>query len=174
MRTWAGSIAVAAIAVASAVVLDAQQGNPPLTAADRAEIQQLAARYATALATCASDEYASLFTPDGVFISDDFRGPTHRKMYGPNGGRLEGRARLKELVDTEEHCLKPDPARANAAARNPPSVVIVPSPEGAKGTISLANNGRYEDVYVKTPEGWRFKVRRVVMPPQPAAPAPVR
>jgi hypothetical protein len=42
--------------------------------------------------------------------------------------------------------------------------VIVPAPGGAKGTVQLPNKGRYEDEYVKTSDGWRFKVRKVVMP----------
>jgi hypothetical protein len=139
-----------------------------LTAQDRADIQALVARYQQALSTCASQEYASLFVPDGVFISDDFRGKRHREMYGANGGRLVGRAKLAELVETEEFCIDTSQKRASRASA-PPNVAIVPAPGGAKGTIELANNGRYEDEYVKTPEGWRFKVRKVVMPARPSA-----
>jgi hypothetical protein len=138
-----------------------------LTPQDRADIQELVAKYQRALTTCASQEYASLFVPDGVFISDDFRGKRHRAMYGPNGGKLVGRAKLAELVETEDFCLDTSQKRA-ARASTPPTVVIEPAPGGAKGTIALANNGRYEDEYVKTSEGWRFKVRRVVMPTPPS------
>jgi SnoaL-like domain len=38
-------------------------------------------------------------------------------------------------------------------------VVIAPSPEGATGRAYLKSGGRYDDVYVKTPQGWRFKSR---------------
>ena len=145
------------------VAITARQAST-LTEQDRADIQELVAKYQRALSTCASHEYASLFVPDGVFISDDFRGKRHREMYGPNGGRLVGRAKLAELVETEEFCIDTSQKRASRASA-PPSVVIVPSPGGAKGTIALANNARYEDEYVKTSEGWRFKVRKVVMPP---------
>jgi hypothetical protein len=148
-------------------VAAAQQAST-LTAQDRADIQALVTKYQVALSTCASQEYASLFVPDGVFISDDFRGKRHREMYGPNGGKLVGRAKLAELVDTEEFCLDKSQRRASGPSA-PPNVVIAPAPGGAKGTIELANNGRYEDEYVKTSEGWRFKVRKVVMPPRPAA-----
>jgi hypothetical protein len=143
-------------------VVDARQAST-LTAQDRADIQELVARYQRALSTCASQEYASLFVPDGVFISDDFRGKRHREMYGPNGGKLVGRAKLAELVDTEDFCIDKSQRRASSSG-TPPPVVIVPAPGGAKGTIELANSGRYEDEYVKTSDGWRFKVRRVVMP----------
>jgi hypothetical protein len=144
----------------------AAQQAPTLTGQDHADIQALVARYQTALSTCASQEYASLFVPDGVFISDDFRGKRHREMYGPNGGKLVGRAKLAELVDTEDFCLDKTRKRASGPG-TPPNVAIVPAPGGARGTIELANNGRYEDEYVKTSEGWRFKVRRVIMPTRP-------
>ena len=78
-----------ALSLCSAVV----SAGSTLTAQDRAEIQELVARYQSALTTCASQECASLFVPDGVFISDDFRGKRHREMHGPNGGKLVGRAR---------------------------------------------------------------------------------
>jgi hypothetical protein len=141
----------------------AQQPARELTAQDRAEIQELVTKYARALSSCASQEYASVFVPDGVFMSDDFRGKSHRAMYGPNGGKLVGRAKLIELVETEDFCLDKSTARA-ARPVTPPNVVIAPTAEGAKGTIALANDGRYEDEYVKTAEGWRFKSRKVVMP----------
>ena len=147
---------------ACSALITARQG-PTLTAQDRAEIQQLVARYQTALTTCASQEYASLFVPDGVFISDDFRGKRHRELYGPNGGTLVGRAKLAELVDTEDFCIDKSQRRASSAG-TAPAVVIVPAPGGAKGTVQLPNKGRYEDEYVKTSDGWRFKVRKVVMP----------
>ena len=160
------AVVCVALLVCSAAI-DAQQDSS-LSAQDRADIQELVARYQRALSTCASQDYASLFVPDGVFISDDFRGKRHREMYGPNGGKLVGRAKLAELVETEEFCLDTSQKRASRAS-TPPTVVITPTPGGAKGTIALANNGRYEDEYVKTSEGWRFKVRRVVMPPRPSA-----
>jgi SnoaL-like protein len=156
-------VCIASLFCGSAV---AEQAST-LTAQDRADIQALVARYQTALSTCASQDYASLFVPDGVFISDDFRGKRHREMYGPNGGKLVGRAKLIELVDTEDFCL--DKSQKRASPSTTPTAVIVPTPGGAKGTIQLANSGRYEDEYVKTSEGWRFKVRRVVMPMRPAA-----
>jgi hypothetical protein len=169
-----GTIATTTITIAGIILLaavHAQQSKVPgtLTEQDRVEIQQLVARYARALSTCAAKDYADLFTPDGVFVSDDFRGAKHRELYGKSG-RLVGRAKLMELVQTEDFCLTPE---ANApgggergrTARPAPTVVIEPSPEGARGTASLGNGGHYEDVYVKTSEGWRFKSRTVFMPP---------
>jgi hypothetical protein len=156
------TVAVCVAVLVSSAVVGARQAST-LTAQDRADIQELVAKYQRALSTCASEEYASLFVPDGVFISDDFRGKKHREMYGPNGGKLVGRAKLAELVATEDFCI--EKTQRKGSANTPPSVAIEPMPGGAKGTIQLANKGRYEDEYVKTSEGWRFKVRKVVMPP---------
>ena len=170
---------LSAMCIASLVwgtVLAAQQATHvnELSTQDRAEIQELVARYARALSSCASQEYASLFVEDGMFVSDDFRGTRHRAMYGPNGGTLVGRAKLAELVETEDFCLDKSQDRTTRAPRTTPKVAIEPTAQGAKGTIPLANNGRYEDEYVKTPDGWRFKSRRVVMPTPQAQPSSSR
>lgn len=175
----ASSVFLAA-ALAAWSVVSQGQGAPTrpstLTETDRAEIQRLVARYARALSSCAADEYASLFTPDGVFVSDDFRGAKHRELYGQRG-KVEGRAGLKQLVQTEDHCTNVSstrrPAtRSNATTSRPaPTLVIEPSPDGATGRASLGAGGHYEDVYVKTADGWRFKRRTVFMPPQSSSPS---
>ena len=64
------------------------------------------------------------------------------------------------------------------------NVIIRPSSEGATGTqyliaidvgeggkpSTIVHGGRYEDVYVKTPQGWRFKSRVLIPSKLPAAP----
>ena len=161
-----------------AVAHTQQAGTQPpiLTAQDRVEIQQLVARYARALGSCAANEYADLFTSDGVFVSDDFRGAKHRELYGASG-KIEGRAKLVELVQTEEHCMNAVPTVRSGnptVSRPAPVVIIDPSSDGATGRASLgAAGGHYEDVYVKTADGWRFKRRTVFMPPKAGSkPAP--
>ena len=161
-RSQLSAICIAAVLAGAAITA---QSTTTLTDKDRAEIQDLVARYQVALSTCASKDYAALFTPDGVFASDDFRGKRHREMYGPNGGKLVGRAKIAELVETEEFCI--DRSQARAGGNRPaPTTTITVTPQGVKGTIPLANGGRYDDEYVKTSEGWRFKTRTVTMPPQ--------
>jgi hypothetical protein len=141
--------------------------NESLTDNDRAEIQALLAAYAPALMGCKAEAWADLFaTPGGYFAS------------GPRGEVRERRA-LAELVMSYDRCFAPPapPAAgaggarggargAGAAAR--PAPVIEPSPEGAKARIDNGA-GYYDDVYVKTPKGWKFKARTVISTAEIAA-----
>ena len=177
----AGTTLPAAMALITATVLvissslpaSAQtRGGTPLqtalTPADYIEIRQLVARYAYALDSGADkgQAYAALFAPDGAFA-------------GRDGRETTGREALAEL------------ARKNM--RGPQSAfhfivnhIIDPVPGGAVGKQFLLQlrigdgdrpndifgGGHYEDVYVKTPEGWRFK-RRQYFPSEGSA-RPVR
>src|SRR5438874_621141 len=117
----------------------AKSGTRAVTAEDRAGIEELLARYQRALNTCASKEYSELFTPDGKFISDDFRGGKHFELYG-RSATLVGRAKLVELVETEEFCMDPKKREARVAsadgnaARPPANIVLEATAEGVKGT----------------------------------------
>jgi hypothetical protein len=141
----------------SLVHVDAQQKGPtvsPLTDQDRAQMQKLVDDYARALGTCAAEDYAALFAaPDGYFAS------------GPRG-KVVGRQKLIELVKSERHC-NDNSARA---PRNAPTVVTVePSPDGATGRAAVGTAGYYDDVYVKTAQGWRFKGRNFISAQEEAA-----
>jgi hypothetical protein len=95
---------------------------PALSKQDRAEIRTLVARYAQALGSCAADEYASLFTPDGTFTTDEFRGAKHRETYGPRA-TLRGLSTEREHGHTEEFCLDGSrvPPRRGRRPRSPSS-----------------------------------------------------
>ena len=166
-----GILVGAVVLAAGAGAQTKPSSGAALTDQDRAAIRDLVARYARALGSCADAEYAALFTPDGVFTSDDFRGRKHREVYGARGGTLRGRDQLAQLVRTEDFCLDGKPRQAGAANRPVPIVDIRPSAEGATGSAPLGQGGRYDDVYVKTAEGWRFKSRTVTMPTPTPAPA---
>jgi hypothetical protein len=152
----------------------AAHAQSPLTAQDRVEIQELVNRYARALGSCAAEEYADLFAPGGGYFWSSIR------------GEVATRDRLIALVRSERHCNPPTTTTATAAAGNAagrantpgpatgrpatgPTVVIEASPEGVTGIAALGNAGHYEDVYVKTPKGWRFKARSVLTPQEEAA-----
>lgn len=139
-----------------------------LTALDYIEIEQLNRKYAWAIDTCSNDgfDYADLYTPDGVFVD------------GATGRRWQGRERLAEAAGGN--------GRGCPFVRMPLSHVIVnlviePTPEGATGKSYLVypgkngefadekhrgHDGGYQDVYVKTADGWRFGQRVHVFPPQ--------
>src|SRR5436190_14163194 len=71
----------------------AQSGRAvELTAQDRADIQDLAARYARALADCKAEEYADLFAPETGYFFSNIR------------GELAGREHLIALVKSERQC----------------------------------------------------------------------
>jgi hypothetical protein len=158
MPSWKAVLAITVgLAISTLPAVQAQQkrsGGSTLSTEDRAQIQELVAHYARALGTCAAEEYAGLFAaPDGYFAS------------GPRGN-VAGREKLVALVRSERHCNDNSERRAT----NAPTVVAEPSPGGATGkTISGPNGGHYEDVYVKTPQGWRFKARAYISTQEEAA-----
>ena len=164
------------------VIVDRQRTGSPsaLTALDYLEIQRLVASYGHALdnglaQTDNGPAYAGLFTPDGVA----FR-------------RLKGFEPLAAIARAQPH----GPRYARHFLTN---VTIAPSPEGATGEQYLVVidppeggkpgrlflGGHYEDIYVKTAEGWRYKSRTLfnanlgaeapsALPPSEPMPAAVR
>ena len=159
-------LAVAALVVLALAGLTAQRSAPPasaLSADDRLQISQLVSRYAYALDTGANNglDYADLFAADGEFVGSS--GTTRGRDALAGLGRLgfvEGR--------------KP----ANGVAHFIMNHVIAPAPGGARGKqymvlVNIGENnqpggqfsnvgGHYEDQYVKTPQGWRFKRRQFI------------
>ena len=129
--------------------------KPGLTVDDYLEIQQLVSRYPYALDVDpdAGASYANLFTPDAVF-----RQP-----------RTEGREALARLAASAPHgqnfirhflanqLIEPT---ADGAAGRQYLVVIDIGENGMPSSIFLG--GHYEDVYAKTPDGWRFKTRTFI------------
>jgi hypothetical protein len=138
-----------------------QQGSAlsaDLTTSDYLEIEELVSSYGHALDSGfnASDNgvaYAGLFTPDGVFYS--------------RGRPVRGHDALAELARAQPH--GPEYVRhyltnhvitasEGKVTGRQYLVVIDVGEKGAPTTIYLG--GYYEDVYVKTPQGWRFLERR--------------
>jgi hypothetical protein len=153
------------------VVVRAQQRPTPqviaLTPQDYLDIQQLVSSYPYGLDgnTDNGASYASLFAPGAVF----------------GRPRTEGRDNLAALATREPHGAYYvrhfitnhviDPAPGGAVGKEY-AVIIDIGENGNPGRIFLG--GRYDDEYVKTPQGWKFKSRtftpsRVDVPGQPAA-----
>ncbi len=173
-QTDAALIAIALVGcvLVAGVIVRAQQrsaGATPstLTPQDYIEIQQLVSSYAYGLDgnTDNGATYASLFAPGAVF----------------GRPRTEGRDNLAALANTQ-------PRGANYVRHFITNHVIESAPGGAIGKeyaviIDIGENGnpgrialggRYDDEYVKTPQGWKFKTRtftpsRVDVQPPPAA-----
>lgn len=154
----ASSVVIAAMLLAGFAVagVSAQSGpwsGPTLTDRDRAEIQALSVIYRRALLRCEAEVYADLFaTPGGYFAS-------------PVRGEVREKSSLMEMVLSYDRCGSP--ATVVSAGPNGPTPLatptIEPAPEGARARIPYgAGGGYYDDVYVKTPKGWRFKSRAVV------------
>ena len=160
-RTTLPSLALALAAGVLAFAIVEAQGDATkatgklmtLTPLDYVEIRQLAARYGHAVDQGANDgyNYADLFAPGATF------------------GQTTGRDNLATL--------------AKRTSKGPQTAwhfivnhAIEPTEDGAKGMEYMVHlrygedgkpnavwgGGHYEDTYVKTPDGWRFKTRRFV------------
>lgn len=145
----------AALVLASAFAL----AQTSVTAADREAIQSLVARYAKALGSCDSAGFADLFEQESGVFASGFR------------GRIEGREQLVALVEGERHCrtANPDGSRGRAGGLNAPTVSIEAGAAGVLGVADLGAAGRYQDEYVRTPQGWKFASRTVLTPAEMAA-----
>ena len=130
-----------------------------LTADDRTAIQGLVTSYARVLGSCAADEFADLFAPDGGYFASGFR------------GMITGRERLIALVQSERHCITAPGATpaARPGGGSGPTVAIETTGGVVRGIADLGTAGQYQDEYVKTAKGWRFASRTVIIPAEKAA-----
>ena len=144
-----------------------------LTPQDYIAIQQLASRYAFAIDTCTNGgaDFADLFVDDGEFsVSQE---------WGAAGSKpIKGRAALIDAAggDGKGGCKDPKTQMGYGISHIVANHVIMPSPEGATGKsyllaigvggdpTTIERQGGYEDVYVRTRDGWRFKSRVHVFP----------
>jgi hypothetical protein len=168
------SLGVVALAVVTGFVLgrigdggNAAAQSGALSALDYQEITQLINRYAYGIDTCANNgyDYANVFTSDGVFID------RNSDAGFAAGGRVlaQGREALATLVgggsrgcatklvwtDWSHLMLNQEITASADGATGRVYLVQL----GMQGPGSVARHGGYEDVYVRTPEGWRIKSR---------------
>lgn len=117
-----------------------------LSAQDRADIQELYSQYYQTIDAGESEAWANTFTADGVF----------------NGTRGHD-----ALVESNRRGGTNKPLRHLHS-----NLKLVPTAEGADGhvyvlqiditakPIAISTYSRYDDKLVKTPQGWRFKIRQ--------------
>jgi hypothetical protein len=145
------------------------QQAPTLTPQDYIAIQQLVSKYAYAIDECTNRgyDYADLYTNDGAFytsrngkISNRFEG-REKLAEAARGGRPDCTdvpwAGIKHML--VNHVIEPAPG-GGATGK---VYLIAIGLDGEPGKVEA--QGRYDDVYVKTPQGWRFKTRTHVLAP---------
>ena len=164
-----------ALAAVDAARVSGAKGSA-LTAQDYVEIQQLVANYPYTLDMNDDDgrSYANLFTPDGSFACVLPDEPAGCEKYTGRPiseihPRAKGREALAKMVDAEErhaanythHFIFNHVIEATAGgAIGKEYVAVVDIVSGQQGQPhSIFAMGRYDDEYVKTPDGWRIKTR---------------
>lgn len=156
-----GGVCLTACTLAYVVVHAQQRGNQgaKLTAEDREEIRALLHRYMFYLDNCPGSnngyDYADLYTEDGRFGTGENKG---REALARAAGRRE-----------DGQCAPQRHRGPQSQIHLNVGEIIEPSPEGARGTSYLLMiegpggtpywDGWYEDIYARTPKGWRFKQR---------------
>ncbi|MGH7634575.1 MAG: nuclear transport factor 2 family protein, partial [Gemmatimonadaceae bacterium] len=156
--------ALGAILASPALAQKPAQQHVELTALDYIQIQQLVAKYARAIDTCSNNgyDYADLYTPDGVFLP---------MVNGKSITGIQGREKLAEVSGGGSKGCKDVGWIKQGVHHLYVNHIITPTPEGATGTVDMLmiglggdpnkieSDGYYEDTYVKTAQGWRFKQR---------------
>jgi hypothetical protein len=163
-RIVTAALSAFAIGVIAFPVSGPAQEPMELTAMDYIEIQQLVAKYARAIDTCSNNgyDYADLYTPNGRFVP---------MVNGRSIPPIEGRERLAQVSGGGSNNCENVPWIEQGVRHIYTNHIITPTPDGASGTVDMlmigldgdpnkiAHDGHYEDVYVKTEDGWRFKQR---------------
>jgi hypothetical protein len=143
-----------------------------LTADDYVAIQQLAVRYAWILDHCTNGgyDYADLYVDDGQFSTAEDWGTTSNEQ---RSFIAQGRDALAHAAGGGEDgkCVPPKEYIGYGITHIVVNHMITPSKTGAIGKHRLIAvgmcgyphlmemQGGYEDVYVKTSAGWKFKSR---------------
>ena len=159
-----------------------------LTPMDYIEIRQLVNWYAFAADTGSNNgyDYADLFAPDGEFMRPYAKGREQLAAFA-RGPRLGPDNTVHYIMN---HVIEPTPdgaigkayliefnwaiapaqATGGGAGTGPANGWDI---VGRKAGELARTGGHYEDVYVKTPVGWRFKKRDFIPSTSGADPAPL-
>lgn len=149
--------AILVCSVAALALSASAQAQTSVTAEDKAQIQELVAHYAVALAGCDAAGFANLFDPASGYFASGFRGV------------VAGQDRLVALVESERHCIAPNSNGAQRPGGSAPAVTVESDANGVFGTVKLGDIAQYQDRYVRTAGGWKFASRSVLTSAELAA-----
>ena len=152
-----------------------------LTAMDYIQIQQLVNKLSFALDYCTNGgrDFADLFIKGGQFIIDEGNGKprvfSSREQLMTVAGGPDCKANQTPPRSYVLHLSEGLVIEASRDGAHGKSYAIYPANKGHYLKEDVAGQvGLYHDEYVKTPEGWRFRLRRhetsPVIPVVPAAP----
>jgi hypothetical protein len=189
MIVVAAALGAAAVAPAAAPSQPKAASKPTaLTPLDYIEIKMLVSRYAFAVDTGSNNgyDYADLFTADGEFMRPYARGREQLAALA-RGARLGPTNTVHYIMN---HVIEPTPEgavgreylielnfdipRAPGGAQQGRGQPIDQWAQiGRKNGELARTGGHYEDVYVKTADGWRFRKRDFIPSRSGADPAPL-
>ncbi|HUK33052.1 MAG TPA: nuclear transport factor 2 family protein [Vicinamibacterales bacterium] len=159
LQTISKVLVVVVLGAAAVAYAQQRQGNAAatkltvLTPQDYLDIQQLVSSYPYGLDENIDngETYASLFAPGAVFTRPRTEG--HDNLATLANGQPHGAHYTRHFITN--HVIEPAPG--GGAIGKEYAVIIDIGEDGKPGGIALG--GRYDDEYVKTPQGWRFKTR---------------
>ena len=144
----------------------ADVGLRPLTIDDLlvvAECQRLMTEYGLRLDTGRGASVADLFTEDGVYITPraESRGRDQLRAFFALRDDMDDRISHHVMTNPMITVHGPDLATSHSVA------IEYRSDDGSEGALRSDTRpgvvGDYEDTFVRTEEGWRFKERRVLI-----------
>ena len=132
------------LALVGTLSAQSAEKTPVLTPQDYMDIQQLFAKYYQSYDSGKADEWASVFTPDGQFNNVKGTEALKRQIQNTTAKGTNLRHWQSQLL------LTPVPGGVQA------KVYVIQFDITAK-PITPASFSRYDDLLVKTADGWKFK-----------------
>ena len=165
----------AAVLLPGLAYVQTQPAAMKLTPQDYIDIQMLVEGYPYKIDNCTNSgyDYADQYVEDGVFgVASEWSTPAKTFIW------YRGREELADAGGGGKGGCRPKATPANGVRVHhiQTSLVITPTATGAVGKTTLLATGvggnptaiewqgGYEDIFVKSPKGWRFKSRLHVWP----------
>src|SRR5258705_2466857 len=135
-----------------------------LAVCDHIEIQQLYARYSHTIDSGDAKGWADTFTEDGVWRSDTtcYRGSEQLAAFAETSRNLLGGYRHVQT----NMLLSPTAEGVEGSA-----YLLFLQPDPGRNAPTIINSAIYRDTLARTPAGWRFAIRELVVDALPSCPA---